>query len=97
MDDLADILQSIPTLAVPWMTPPMLSQQRYEPTHIKQLKTTAPKDIKAAKQKRLRGKAKAKLHRQTHGIISKKMRKRRKSELPTTNHRAHGIRKNVLE
>ncbi|KAJ7225356.1 hypothetical protein GGX14DRAFT_349878 [Mycena pura] len=57
------ILDSVPTLAAPWLTsiapsaPPVKKQ--LIPTHVKQLRTTAPKDMKLAKSIRAEGKATA--------------------------------------
>ncbi|EPQ60348.1 hypothetical protein GLOTRDRAFT_67890 [Gloeophyllum trabeum ATCC 11539] len=59
---LDDLIDQVPTLAASWLTPQSLvnPEQSLVPTHIKQLRTSAPKDIKAAKQKRAEGKAAAK-------------------------------------
>ncbi|KAJ7446488.1 hypothetical protein B0H11DRAFT_1824179 [Mycena galericulata] len=58
------ILDSVPTLAAPWLTSLDASAkpvpQNLIPTHVKQLRTTAPKDMKVAKQIRADGKAAAK-------------------------------------
>ncbi|KAJ7925946.1 hypothetical protein B0H13DRAFT_2229534 [Mycena leptocephala] len=58
------ILDSVPTLTAPWFTSPAPSatpvQQQLIPTHVKQLRTTVPKDMKMAKQIRAEGKAAAK-------------------------------------
>jgi ribonuclease P/MRP protein subunit POP3 len=70
----------VPALTAPWLVPSpptggLLSQRRYALTHVKQLRTTAPKDMKAAKESRIKGKAEAKLRRKILGIIAKKRRK----------------------
>ncbi|KAJ7706012.1 hypothetical protein B0H17DRAFT_1125818 [Mycena rosella] len=58
------ILDAVPTLTAPWLTSLAPSakpvQQQLIPTHVKQLRTTAPKDIKMAKVLRTEGKAAAK-------------------------------------
>lgn len=48
----------------------------YEPTHIKQIRTTAPMDMKVAKEQRLKGKAEAKERRMAPGSLHKKARKK---------------------
>ncbi|THV07524.1 hypothetical protein K435DRAFT_772431 [Dendrothele bispora CBS 962.96] len=63
LSSLTSLLESVPILSASWLTltstaplkPPPLIQ-----THIKQLRTTAPKDMKAAKQQRIEGRAAAK-------------------------------------
>ncbi|KAJ6604822.1 hypothetical protein DFH09DRAFT_1123884 [Mycena vulgaris] len=59
----SSILESIPTLTAPWLTSLAASaqpvQQHLIPTHVKQLRTTAPKDMKMAKLIRAEGKATA--------------------------------------
>ncbi|KIJ66262.1 hypothetical protein HYDPIDRAFT_26627 [Hydnomerulius pinastri MD-312] len=48
-----DILDSIPIVSAPWLRPSeALAVQPLVPTHIKQLRTTAPKDMKTAKEQR---------------------------------------------
>ncbi|KAJ6519986.1 hypothetical protein C8R45DRAFT_953473 [Mycena sanguinolenta] len=58
------ILDSVPTITAPWLTSLAASatpaQQQLIPTHVKQLRTTAPKDMKMAKLLRAEGKAAAK-------------------------------------
>jgi ribonuclease P/MRP protein subunit POP3 len=61
--NLTTYLDSIPTLAAPWLSSPA-QQQQLIPTHIKQVRTSAPKDMKAAKERRAEGKALAKQHPQ---------------------------------
>ncbi|KAH9944163.1 uncharacterized protein BXZ73DRAFT_39108 [Epithele typhae] len=47
------LLQNIPLLTAPWLSVPTLADPlRLVPTHIKQLRTSAPKDMKAAKERR---------------------------------------------
>lgn len=62
--NLATLLDTIPTLAAPWLSNAAQHQQLI-PTHIKQVRTSAPKDMKAAKEQRVAGKASAKQRRQT--------------------------------
>ncbi|KAJ6575284.1 hypothetical protein B0H19DRAFT_1128004 [Mycena capillaripes] len=61
------ILDSVPTLTAPWLTSLAASatpvQQQLIPTHVKQLRTTAPKDMKTAKLLRAEGKAAAKVRK----------------------------------
>ncbi|KIM79791.1 hypothetical protein PILCRDRAFT_822964 [Piloderma croceum F 1598] len=58
------LLESIPTLSAPWLLPPQQSSSRRTedlvPTHIKQVRTSAPKDMKAAREQRVKGRAAAK-------------------------------------
>ncbi|KDQ63202.1 hypothetical protein JAAARDRAFT_29217 [Jaapia argillacea MUCL 33604] len=60
---LEALLGSVPVLSASWLTPQSLSapqERTLEPTHIKQLRTSAPKDVKAAKQLRAEAKKAAK-------------------------------------
>ncbi|KAJ8072919.1 RNase P and RNase MRP subunit [Marasmius tenuissimus] len=55
------IKEGIPIVTAPWLAPPPPHQQkRIIPTHIKQLRTTAPKDMKVAKEERAVGRKAAK-------------------------------------
>jgi ribonuclease P/MRP protein subunit POP3 len=58
------LLESVPTLSAPWLLPPQQSSSRRTedlvPTHIKQVRTSAPKDMKAAREQRVKGRAAAK-------------------------------------
>lgn len=58
------LLESVPTLAASWLLPSRQSAAKVVcgivPTHIKQLRTSAPKDMKAAKEARMRGRSAAK-------------------------------------
>jgi len=65
LDDLAPglaqlepLLASVPDPPASWMIP--MQRAALEPSHVKQLLTTAPKDMKAAKERRARGRAAAK-------------------------------------
>jgi ribonuclease P/MRP protein subunit POP3 len=61
LSGIQDDMDSIPILRPSWHTQYALSQSlSMEPTHIKQLRTTAPKDIRAAKEARARGLGEAK-------------------------------------
>lgn len=54
-----DLLSSVPTLTAPWRAPaPTL---KLAPTRVKQVRTSAPRDLKGAKEERARGLAAAKL------------------------------------
>jgi ribonuclease P/MRP protein subunit POP3 len=55
------LLDGLPVLSASWLSSPEL----HIPTHIKQLKTTAPKDIKKAKEQRLQGRVEAKKRKKT--------------------------------
>lgn len=54
------LLESVPVLTAPWLCPSLSARSELVPTHIKQLKTTAPKDMRAAKELRAKGRAEAK-------------------------------------
>lgn len=50
------LLKMVPRLATPWLIPttnPTIFVPSHKPTHIKHLKTTAPVDMRAAKQERV--------------------------------------------
>ncbi|KZP25321.1 hypothetical protein FIBSPDRAFT_734065 [Athelia psychrophila] len=54
-----DLLPSVPTLTAPWRAPaPTL---KLAPTRVKQVRTSAPRDLKGAKEERAKGLAAAKL------------------------------------
>ncbi|KAJ7619190.1 hypothetical protein DFH06DRAFT_1235586 [Mycena polygramma] len=59
----SSILDAVPTLTAQWLTSPAASaapsKPQLIPTHVKQLRTTAPKDMKMAKILRAEGKAAA--------------------------------------
>lgn len=57
-----DMLQSVPVISAPWLVPPVQpnSSKCLIPTHIKQLRTTAPKDMKSAKEHRAKARVAAK-------------------------------------
>lgn len=57
-----DMLQSVPVISAPWLVPPVQpnSPKCLVPTHIKQLRTTAPKDMKSAKEQRAKARVAAK-------------------------------------
>ncbi|KAI6031475.1 hypothetical protein BKA83DRAFT_671361 [Pisolithus microcarpus] len=69
-----DILDSVPDLVAPWLSSPETSQQQFIPTHIKQLRTSIPKDIKAAKEQRLRARKEAKSKTQPSQLPLRKSR-----------------------
>lgn len=56
--NLKPLLDSVPVLTAPWLRPGV--KQALIPPHIKQLKTTAPKDMRAAKEVRTKRRAAAK-------------------------------------
>ncbi|KAF7347696.1 Ribonucleases p mrp protein subunit pop3 kDa subunit [Mycena venus] len=62
------ILDSVPTLTAPWLTSQAASAspaQQLIPTHVKHLRTTAPKDMKMAKLLRAEGKAAARARKKS--------------------------------
>ncbi|KAL6309211.1 hypothetical protein BKA93DRAFT_822016 [Sparassis latifolia] len=82
LTEMAPLLEQIPTLRSSWLVPPAVHQgkppmpKQIIPTHIKMLRTTAPKDMKAAKEERARGRAAAKKRRKAlkeKGAIPKKV------------------------
>ncbi|KAG6337078.1 hypothetical protein ID866_2031 [Astraeus odoratus] len=60
LTSLQDVLDAIPDLAAPWLSASDTPKQRFTPTCIKQLRTTVPKDMKAAKEQRLAARKEAK-------------------------------------
>ncbi|TBU63686.1 hypothetical protein BD310DRAFT_915715 [Dichomitus squalens] len=61
---LASLLENVPLPVAPWLSVPNTgSPVMLIPTHIKQLRTSAPKDMKAAKEKRSKERAAAKERR----------------------------------
>ena len=60
LSELASLLANIPPPAAPWLGTPTRADWSLIPTHIKQMKTTAPKDMRVAKEQRSRGRAHAK-------------------------------------
>ncbi|KAI0361350.1 hypothetical protein OH77DRAFT_1417588 [Trametes cingulata] len=61
---LEALLRNVPRLAAPWLEPTALAPAvALIPTHVKQVRTTAPKDMKAAKEKRIRERAAARTRR----------------------------------
>ncbi|KAJ7103361.1 hypothetical protein B0H15DRAFT_209375 [Mycena belliarum] len=63
------IMDAVPTLTAPWLSSLAPSatpvQRELIPTHVKQLRTTAPKDMKMAKLLRAEGKAAAKVRKKS--------------------------------
>ncbi|CAE6474462.1 unnamed protein product [Rhizoctonia solani] len=85
IDRLESLLSSITPLRASWLAPPSaISQEPKElvPTHVKQLKTSAPKDMKAHREKRKREVAEAKEAAKT---ADGNRRKRRKVQLEDKN------------
>ncbi|RPD81890.1 hypothetical protein L226DRAFT_607118 [Lentinus tigrinus ALCF2SS1-7] len=69
---LASLLQNVAQPAAPWLALPTAARPiTLVPTHIKQLRTSAPKDMKAAKERRSKERAAA-----------KERRRSRKQEIP---------------
>ncbi|KAK0233639.1 hypothetical protein IW262DRAFT_97846 [Armillaria fumosa] len=65
---LSPILEAVPVIAAPWFVlQSHASDKQIVPTHIKQVRTSAPRDMKAAKEERAAGKAAAKQKRRKDG------------------------------
>jgi len=60
---LEPLLAAVPDPPASWMA--SLQGIDLEPSHVKQLLTTAPKDMKAAKERRAKGRAAAKERKRT--------------------------------
>ncbi|KAJ7170044.1 hypothetical protein C8R46DRAFT_1090940 [Mycena filopes] len=79
LEMFASILDSIPTLTAPWLTSLAASaapvQPQLVPTHVKQLRTTAPKDMKMVKLLRAEGKAAARARKQSRKEKKTEMKK----------------------
>ena len=60
---LKSLLDKVPVLTAPWLSQIETSRSLI-PTHVKLLRTTAPKDMKAAKELRREERAKTKERRQ---------------------------------
>ncbi|KAI0673392.1 hypothetical protein C8Q78DRAFT_1017003 [Trametes maxima] len=71
---LSPLLQNLPLLSAPWLNPVSCDQSvAFIPTHIKQLRTTTPKDMKSAKEGRARQRAAAKTQRKLRlGAVPKR-------------------------
>ncbi|KAF7971696.1 hypothetical protein HWV62_20152 [Athelia sp. TMB] len=63
LDLFGTLLPSVPTLTAPWRVP--TTSLKLAPTRVKQVRTSAPKDMKAAKEERAKGRAAAKLKAKT--------------------------------
>ncbi|KAF9819910.1 hypothetical protein IEO21_01771 [Rhodonia placenta] len=57
--ELAPLLGGVQLLRASWLIPRQGQHERLVPTHVKQLRTTAPKDMKGAKEQRARSRAAA--------------------------------------
>ena len=60
VSELTSLLVNVSPPAASWLAAPAGAHGSLIPTHIKQLRTTAPKDMRAAKEQRSRGRAEAK-------------------------------------
>jgi ribonuclease P/MRP protein subunit POP3 len=68
LEDFQSLLGSVPAFRASWLSPSVLPSNPITgaldpllvPTHIKQLRTTMPKDMKASKEQRTKGRAGAK-------------------------------------
>ncbi|TFK30915.1 hypothetical protein FA15DRAFT_630257 [Coprinopsis marcescibilis] len=54
LHELTSRLESIPLLTASWLAAPPIGSEKLVPTHVKHIRTSAPKDMKAAKETRLR-------------------------------------------
>lgn len=63
LDQLEPLLAAVPDPPASWMA--SMQGVALEPSHVKQLLTTAPKDMKAAKERRVKGRAAAKERNKT--------------------------------
>jgi ribonuclease P/MRP protein subunit POP3 len=60
------LMDAVPTLRASWLTSPAAASDLSKslvPTHIKQVRTSAPKDMKLAKEQRTKSRAEAKERR----------------------------------
>ncbi|KAG8219531.1 hypothetical protein J3R82DRAFT_481 [Butyriboletus roseoflavus] len=79
-ESFRDILESIPTISAPWLCPSGTQLPlQLVPTHIKQLRTTAPIDMKGAREQRSKARTAAK-----NDISSSSRSVRRKPRLTLT-------------
>lgn len=62
IEALEQFIPSFPILSAPWLVPPLrhVTSSLLVSTQVKQLKTTAPADMKGAKEKRVRERSEAK-------------------------------------
>ncbi|KAK0208767.1 hypothetical protein DFS33DRAFT_1413965 [Desarmillaria ectypa] len=68
LSTLSTISENVPVIAAPWLVPqPNTSDRQIVPTYIKQVRTSAPRDMKAAKEKRAADRAAAKQKRRRNG------------------------------
>ncbi|KAI0068119.1 hypothetical protein BV25DRAFT_522987 [Artomyces pyxidatus] len=75
VSDMQPLLDSVPTLYASWMAGSIANDATsMEPTHIKQLRTTTPKDMRAAKEERAKGRAAAKDRKKQAKVESQKVR-----------------------
>jgi len=70
---LTSLLENVALPTASWLAAPTDASISLIPTHIKQLRTTAPKDMKAAKEQRSRGRAAAKLRQKERKQASQKV------------------------
>ncbi|TFK36976.1 hypothetical protein BDQ12DRAFT_686182 [Crucibulum laeve] len=68
LQDLLSTLDPVPTLTASWLSAAQAGRPLIQ-THVKQVRTSAPKDMKAAKEQRAAGKAAAKQRRKSTGRI----------------------------
>ncbi|KAI0319000.1 hypothetical protein OF83DRAFT_1112942 [Amylostereum chailletii] len=73
LSSIADLLDGIPVPRAAWLTPRFFTlSDHMEPTHIKQLRTSAPKDMKAAKE----------LRNVSRAIAKEKRRRKKAGDVP---------------
>ena len=80
---MGNLLSSVPDINAAWLKPPATAPckrtRAYELTHIKQLRTSAPKDMKAAKERRARARTMAaeqarERRKQDNTLVQKKLK-----------------------
>ena len=80
LDSFQSLMDSVPVLRAAWLSQPEHTSNSNPggegallvPTHIKQLSTTVPKDMKAAKEQRAKGRAEAKRRKKEHKAAGSK-------------------------
>ena len=80
LEAFQSLLDSVPVLRASWLAQPKHTSNSNPgelgasliPTHIKQLRTTVPKDMKAAKEQRTKGRAEAKRRKKGRKVAESK-------------------------
>lgn len=82
VSELTPLLANVPPLGASWLAAPVDANRSLIPTHIKQLKTTVPKDMRAAKEQRSRGRAGAKARKKAKLQLQPKAPEQAANERP---------------